>query len=56
MEWKKEYWLAVVIIVCLVLYYYKDKLGDEKYKNYLAMIPTIGGALFGLNTLIGLVK
>ena len=56
MEWKKEYWLVVVILICLVLYYYKDKLGDEKYKDYLTLIPTFGGFLFGLNTLINLVK
>ena len=56
LTWKKEYWLIVVILVCLVLYYYRDKLSEEKYKRHLTLIPTIGGALFGLNTLIGLVK
>ena len=56
LTWKKEYWLIIVIIICLVLYFYRDKLSEEKYKGYFTLIPTIGGALFGLNTLIGLVK
>ena len=56
LTWKKEYWLIVVIIICLVLYYYRSKLGEEKIQPYLALVPTIAGALFGLNTLVNLVK
>jgi len=56
LTWKKEYWLIVVIIICLVLYYYRSKLGEEKVQQYLSLVPALGGALFGLNTLVNLVK
>ena len=56
MTWKKEYWLILVIVICLVLYFYRDKLKEERVQKHLALVPTIGGALFGLNTLINLVK
>ena len=56
MEWKKEYWLFVVIAICLVIYYYRHQLGDKKTQHYLGFIPTLGGALFGISTLINLVK
>jgi len=56
MTWKKEYWLIIVIVICLVLYFYRDKLKEERVQKRLALVPTIGGALFGLNTLVNLVK
>ena len=56
MTWKKEYWLIAVIVICLVIYYYRDKLNDEQTKPYLGYLPVIGGLAFGLNTLIGLVR
>jgi len=56
LTWKKEYWLILVIVICLVLYFYRDKLNEERVQKRLALVPTIGGALFGLNTLINLVK
>ena len=56
LTWKKEYWLIVVIAICLVLWFYRDKLSDQDNQQYLSYLPTIGGALFGLNTLINLVK
>jgi hypothetical protein len=46
----------VVIAICVILYYYKDQLADEKVQTNLTLIPTIGGALFGFNTLVNLVK
>lgn len=56
LTWKKEYWLVVVIIICLALFYYRDKLGNEKFNSYLNLIPVFAGSLYGLNTLINLVK
>lgn len=56
LTWKKEYWLVVVIIICLALFYYRDKLGNEKFNSYLNLIPVLAGSLYGLNTLINLVK
>lgn len=54
--WKKEYWLLVVIVICAVLWYYREELGKKENQPYLTLVPTFGGALFGLNTLVNLVK
>jgi len=56
MTWKKEYWLGIVIAICVILYMARHKLKDKETQDYLTLIPTVGGALFGLNTLIQLVK
>ena len=55
-HWKKEYWLIVVGAICVILWFARHKLNDAEVKDYLTLIPTVGGALFGLNTLIQLVK
>lgn len=52
MTWKKEYWLIVVIIVCLALLYYRHHLSHKEVTKYTSLIPILGGVFFGLNTLI----
>jgi hypothetical protein len=56
MKWQKEYWLIAVVVLCAVLWYYRQELGKEANQPYLTLIPAFGGALFGVNTLINLVK
>ena len=50
---KKEHLLIVVAVLCLLIYYYRDKLNAKKTTEYL---PLIGGLAFGLNTLITIAK
>ena len=52
-HWKKEYLLILVAVLCLLIYYYRDKLNAKKTTEYL---PLIGGLAFGLNTLITIAK
>ena len=54
--WKKEYWLVVVIILCLVLLAYREKLSEKKVNEWIQILPTIGGVFFGLNTLVQIAK
>ena len=51
--WKKEYLLIVVAVLCLVAYYYREKLNANKFTEYL---PIFGGLAFGLNTLVQIAK
>ena len=51
--WKKEYLLLAVAILCVVLYYYRDKLNANKFTEYL---PLVGGLAFGVNTLVQIAK
>lgn len=52
-HWKKEYILIVVAVLCLVIYYYRDKINAKQITDYL---PIFGGLAFGLNTLIQIAK
>ena len=51
--WKKEYILILVAVLCLIAYYYRDKLNASKFTEYL---PILGGLAFGLNTLVQIAK
>ena len=51
--WKKEYLLIVVAILCLIIFYYRDKINAKHVTDYL---PLFGGLAFGLNTLIQIAK
>ena len=51
--WKKEYLLLAVAILCVVLYYYRDKLNANKFTEYL---PLVGGLAFGVNTLVQIAR
>ena len=51
--WKKEYLLIVVAVLCLVAYYYREKLNANKFTEYL---PILGSLAFGLNTLVQIAK
>lgn len=51
MQFKKQYLLLIVAVVCIALYFYGQQTQNSEYLKYL---PTIGGLAFGLNTLIQL--
>ena len=51
--WKKEYLLLVAALLCLLAYYYRDKLSANKFTEYL---PIVGGLAFGFNTLIQIAR
>lgn len=52
-HWKKEYLFLIAAIICLLAYYYRNKLEANKFTEYL---PILGGLAFGLNTLIQIAK
>jgi hypothetical protein len=56
MTWKKEYWLVVVIIICLALLAYRQHLNNKEVTEWISLLPTLGGVFFGLNTLIQIAK
>ncbi|WNE40118.1 MAG: hypothetical protein GBAus27B_000185 [Mycoplasmataceae bacterium] len=51
--WKKEYLFLVVALICVLAYYYRDKLNANKTAEYL---PILGGLIFGLNTLVQIAR
>jgi len=51
--WKKEYLLIITALLCLVVYYYRQKLDADQLAEYL---PIFGGLAFGLNTLVQIAK
>ena len=53
MTWKKECLLLIAALLCLLAYYYRDKLNANKFTEYL---PIIGGLAFGFNTLIQIAR
>lgn len=52
-HWKKEYLFLIVALICLLAYYYRDKLSANAFTEYL---PLVGGLAFGLNTLVQIAK
>lgn len=52
-HWKKEYLFLIVAALCVLAYYYRDKLNANTFTEYL---PLIGGLAFGLNTLVQIAK
>ena len=54
---KKENILLVVILACIVLYFWGKKLNENKQtQKIVEWLPVIGGLTFGFNTLIQLAK
>ena len=52
-HWKKEYLFLIVALICLLAYYYRDKLSANTFTEYL---PLVSGLAFGLNTLVQIAK
>jgi len=51
--WKKEYLLLIAALLCLLAFYYRDKLNANKFTEYL---PIVGGLALGFNTLIQIAR
>jgi flagellar biogenesis protein FliO len=54
---KKENALLVMALICLAIWYYRQQINqNEKARKFIDLLPTIGGLIFGFNTLIQLTK
>ena len=50
-QWKKQYWLVLIALACLILAYYGSQ--NIPYTDYL---PLIGGGAYALNFITNLAK
>lgn len=56
MEFERKYLLIVAAGLCIAIYWYSDKLKDEQSTEWLKTMTNFGGILFGINTLVNIIK